>query len=74
MNVMGPEKPDFFTSEQKQKSVRVVNLIKEKQCGNIKGKKCDDGITQKGEHAKGRRFIAKYIPRSANGHFDGGRI
>ena len=45
---MIPENPDVLTPEQKRKSLRPVNLIKEKLCGKIKGQTCADGSNQRG--------------------------
>ena len=36
-NAVVPEIPDVLTAEQMWKSLRTVNLIKEKKCGKIKG-------------------------------------
>ena len=52
INVVGPGKTDVLTPGQKWKSLRAVNLIKEKLCGKIKGKTCADVSTHRG-----------YIPR-----------
>ena len=48
MNIMGPENPDVLTTKQNRKSIRALNLIKEKQCGKIKGRKCVDGSIERG--------------------------
>ena len=45
MNFAGTEKPDVLTPEQNLKSLRSVNLVKEKLCGKTKGQTCSDGIT-----------------------------
>ena len=52
LNVVVPENLDVLTPEQKRKSLRAVNLVKEKGFGKIKGRTCDDGSTHRG-----------YIPR-----------
>ena len=36
-NAVVPKIPDVLTAEQMWKSLRTVNLIKEKKCGKIKG-------------------------------------
>ena len=45
MNVVVPENPDVFAPKQNHKSLRAVNLVKEKLCGKIKGQTCSDGST-----------------------------
>ena len=49
---MVPENPDVITTEQKLKSLRTMNHIKEKRCGKIKWQTYDNGSTQ-----------MRYIPR-----------
>ena len=48
MNVAVPEYPDVLTHKQNRKSLRDVNLIKEKLCNKIKGRTCADDITHRG--------------------------
>ena len=50
--MIGRLDPDSLTKQQKRDALRVVNLIKEKRCGKIKGRTCADGRPQR-----------KYVPR-----------
>ena len=43
MEVMNGVEPDSLTAEQKLKSLRVVNLIKLKSSGKLKGRMCANG-------------------------------
>ena len=52
MEVIGRLDPMTLTKQQKRDALRVVNLIKEKRCGKIKGRTCADGRPQR-----------KYVPR-----------
>ena len=45
--VVPPIKPDTLYFYDKKKSLETVNMIKEKLCGKIKGRKCADGSEQK---------------------------
>jgi hypothetical protein len=44
--VFEPQLATTLTAKQKRQSLRTVNLIKEKQNGNIKGRTCADGSVQ----------------------------
>ena len=48
MNGVGPENLDVVTPEQNRKSLRSVNIIKDKLCVKIKGLTCSDGSTSMG--------------------------
>ena len=43
MEVLIGVDPDSLTAEQKQKSLRSVNIIKLKRSGKLKGRMCDNG-------------------------------
>ena len=50
--MVGRTDPDQLTPEMKRKALRVINVIKKKRCGKIKGRTCADGSSQR-----------KYVPR-----------
>ena len=52
LSVLGRLDPTTLSSEQKKKSLRAINLIKEKRCGKIKGRTCADGSSHR-----------NYVPR-----------
>ena len=43
MKVIGALDPDSLTISQKKGEMRVINLIKEKRSGKLKGRTCADG-------------------------------
>jgi len=43
LKVFVPENPANLMDKQKRDALCAINLIKEKWCGNIKGKTCADG-------------------------------
>ena len=45
--VIRPIDTSQLTLEQKRKAMRVVNLIKKKRCGKVKGRACADGSQQR---------------------------
>ena len=45
--VVAPSNPDGLTSLYREKTSEAVNLIKEKCCGNIKGRTCANGSKQR---------------------------
>ena len=47
MKVMGALNPDSLTISQKKGALRVINLIKEKSSGKLKGRTCTDGRPQR---------------------------
>ena len=53
--VYGTINIEVLSSEDKKKSLESVNLIKEKQCVNIKGITCENGSRQK-------RYLKEYEP------------
>ena len=44
---VAPFYPDGLTLLYKNKTLEAANFIKEKHCGNIKGKTCENGINQR---------------------------
>ena len=52
LQVFGGVDPSEITREEKHKSLRAINLIKEKRCGKIKGRTVADGRPQ-------RRYISR---------------
>ena len=50
INFVGHKNPYILTTERNRKSIRAVNLIKEKQCSKIKVQKCADNISQGGTY------------------------
>ena len=52
LKVMKKIKNSTLTIEQKQKALRMINLIKEKRCGRLKGRACADGRAQRGHVPK----------------------
>ena len=52
LEVLGILNPDMLTHEQKRDALRAINLIKIKRDGNVKGRTCADGSSQR-----------KYVPR-----------
>ena len=47
MTVFGRRDPNTITDEDKERSLELVNLIKEKRCGKIKGRACANGAPQR---------------------------
>jgi len=47
LNVFVPENPENLMHKQKRDAPHAINLIKEKQCGRIKGRTCADGSKQR---------------------------
>ena len=45
--VFGPINNEELSSEDRKTLLETVNQIKEKLCGNIKGRTCENGIRQK---------------------------
>jgi len=43
LKVFAPENPANLMDKHKRDALCAINLIKEKWCGNIKGKTCADG-------------------------------
>ena len=43
----GPIINEELSGEDRNKALEAVNLIKEKLCGNIKGRECENGSLQK---------------------------
>jgi len=41
-----------LSKQQKQEALRAINLIKQKQCGKIKGRTCTDGRKQRGLYTR----------------------
>ena len=51
LEVLGILDPDLLTADQKKNALRAINLIKVKHDGNVKGRTCADGSSQR-----------KYVP------------
>ena len=47
MSVLSKLNPDKFLIEDKKQALHMITLIKEKKCGNIKGRTCADVRTQR---------------------------
>jgi Reverse transcriptase (RNA-dependent DNA polymerase) len=50
--VFKPMVASTLTREQKKSALRAINLIKEKRCGKLKGRTCEDGRPQQGMYDK----------------------
>lgn len=48
LSVFEPVHPSSLTAQQQKETLRAVNLIKEKQCGKLKGRTLADGSHQCG--------------------------
>ena len=51
-SVFGGIMPGELTATQKREAIRAANLIKEKRCGNLKGRTCADGRPQRKHYTK----------------------
>jgi len=51
MNVFEDMDPTLLTAQQKRSALRAINLIKEKRCGQIKGRSVADGRSEQERYA-----------------------
>ena len=59
--VMAPFNPNGLTPLDRKKKLEAVNLIRDKSCGNIKGRTCANGSKQRKHLKPDKTYIHPHV-------------